>query len=300
MTDAVLTAAKPAVPRSVRVGVWLLSAQAALAAAMGAVGVAAVDSSVARAVRRAGPSDPGRYASVVRVVVYGAAVGSLLMAALYVVLAVKVMAGRRWARAVAWVVAGLSLALTAQALALGRFGSQGGWGVGLSCAGVALSVGVVWALVAAGRTGHFSGPSQLAPSASAGSPPSAGVMGGRAAPPAVPPRNGLATASMVLGVLSIPLVVTVVIGPVLAVLALILGGVALGRVRRGQGGRGRSIAGLATGATGAAAAALAISFVIWLFHTPEYRQERSCAEAARTHAQRNACDQQLLDRLIGS
>lgn len=72
-------------------------------------------------------------------------------------------------------------------------------------------------------------------------------------------RNGLAVASLVLGILSIPL--CFVFLP--AVLAVVFGGIALGQIKSnpGQAGRGQAIAGLVLGAISLAIVLLAIAAV---------------------------------------
>ena len=66
--------------------------------------------------------------------------------------------------------------------------------------------------------------------------------------PARPLPTGMAVASLVLGVLGI-LTAFFLIGGLLGLIALILGLVALGKIKRGEaGGRGMAIAGIVTGA----------------------------------------------------
>jgi hypothetical protein len=62
-------------------------------------------------------------------------------------------------------------------------------------------------------------------------------------------RTGMATASLTLGIISIPTTCACV-GPVLGIVAIILGGVAVGRTRRAPqlyGGKGRAVGGIVTG-----------------------------------------------------
>ena len=73
-----------------------------------------------------------------------------------------------------------------------------------------------------------------------------------AAYPAAPaPRaSGLSTASLALGIISIP-ATCVCVGPLLAIVAIILGGVAAARAKRqpeSEGGMGRAVGGIVTGA----------------------------------------------------
>jgi hypothetical protein len=68
-------------------------------------------------------------------------------------------------------------------------------------------------------------------------------------PPLAVKDSGRATASLVLGILSLPLLF-LCIGPLVAIPAVILGHIALGQIRRSGGmisGSGKAIAGLVTG-----------------------------------------------------
>ena len=73
-------------------------------------------------------------------------------------------------------------------------------------------------------------------------------------PPTIPatsqPSNGAATASMVLGILGVVFLWVPVIGFVLAVLAVVFGGVGLSRANAGGGNKGQAIAGLVLGCVG--------------------------------------------------
>ena len=71
------------------------------------------------------------------------------------------------------------------------------------------------------------------------------------APAPAPPSNGLAIASMVLGILALTSMCCLgCAAPMLAIPAVVLGHIALCQIRRpgsGQGGRGMAVAGLVTG-----------------------------------------------------
>jgi hypothetical protein len=70
-------------------------------------------------------------------------------------------------------------------------------------------------------------------------------------PAAAPPSsNGLATASLVLGILGLVLFLVPVIGLILAVLAIVFGGAGISRANVGGGSRGQAIAGLVMGVVG--------------------------------------------------
>lgn len=64
----------------------------------------------------------------------------------------------------------------------------------------------------------------------------------------IAPRNGIGTAALVCGILAIILDVTVYGGLILGILAIIFGGVGLGRTKRGEAtNRGAAMAGLVMG-----------------------------------------------------
>jgi hypothetical protein len=81
------------------------------------------------------------------------------------------------------------------------------------------------------------------------------------ATPAEPPRTGMATASLVLGIVSLP-TLCVCVGPLVGLVAVILGGISAYRVssRPGRfGGRGRAIGGIVTGGISVLLALVALS-----------------------------------------
>ncbi len=65
-----------------------------------------------------------------------------------------------------------------------------------------------------------------------------------------PASNGPATAGMVLGILGVALFWLPVIGFVMAIIAVVLGGVGLSRSNLGGGGRGQAIAAIVLGVLG--------------------------------------------------
>jgi hypothetical protein len=78
---------------------------------------------------------------------------------------------------------------------------------------------------------------------------SPGPWGGTGGTGAVPPPSGMATASLVTGVLSLPLLIFFGLGAIAGIVAVVLGIVAVRRVGRGQAsGRGLAIGGIVTGA----------------------------------------------------
>lgn len=63
--------------------------------------------------------------------------------------------------------------------------------------------------------------------------------------------NGVAIAALIVGILSLPAVVTIIFAPILGIVAIILGFIGLGRASQAGGaGRGMAIGGIVTGALG--------------------------------------------------
>ncbi|MFE3473250.1 MULTISPECIES: DUF4190 domain-containing protein [unclassified Streptomyces] len=121
------------------------------------------------------------------------------------------------------------------------------------------------------------GPGQAAPQ-----PPTAGHYG-YPAPPAQPyggypgydaygghqpwgpqPSNGLGTAALVLGIISVVGFCMYGVNIVLGILALIFGIIGLGRAKRGEAtNRGMAIAGIITGSVGIVLGSVLLGFIIW-------------------------------------
>jgi hypothetical protein len=107
------------------------------------------------------------------------------------------------------------------------------------------------------------------------------------AEPAGPPRrSGMAIAALVLGVLSIPLSLTVYLGVLAGLAAVILGTVGLVATRRGRmAGRGMALAGLITGLVGLVIAVSLGAYGLKTFrdcqhrigHRPSSEELRDCA-----------------------
>jgi len=103
-----------------------------------------------------------------------------------------------------------------------------------------------------------------------------------APPPGPRQKNGLATASMVCGIVAVAtgwLPVVFVAGAVLAVLAVIFGAVGLSRARKTGVGRAFATTGLITGAIGFATAAIGVWFTVYTFREFERYDEPAANEA---------------------
>lgn len=115
----------------------------------------------------------------------------------------------------------------------------------------------------------------------------------------VPPtqvRNGLGTAALVLGILSLPGIVTIVLGILLGLLAVIFGLIGMGRAKRGEATNGGSaIAGLVTGAIGLVVSVVLIAFGLSFFfsHKTQLNSYTQCVQHAHTNQARQNCANQF-------
>ncbi|MFJ7060362.1 DUF4190 domain-containing protein [Streptomyces griseobrunneus] len=147
---------------------------------------------------------------------------------------------------------------------------------------------------AADSTGPIPAPGGFGPAPSAVPPPPTGPGGpgqappptghyGYPAPPAQPyggypgydpyggqqpwgpqPSNGLGTAALVLGIISVVGFCMYGVNIILGILALIFGIIGLGRAKRGEAtNRGMAIAGIITGSIGIVIGSVLLGFIIW-------------------------------------
>ncbi|MEP6759197.1 MAG: DUF4190 domain-containing protein [Actinomycetota bacterium] len=86
------------------------------------------------------------------------------------------------------------------------------------------------------------------------------------APPAMQPSNGMAVASLVLGILSIVMFFTVVPPFILGGLAVIFGILGFSKAKQGAPNKGLAIAGLICGAMGIVSAIAFIALVVTAGH----------------------------------
>jgi hypothetical protein len=116
-------------------------------------------------------------------------------------------------------------------------------------------------------------------------------------------RNGIGTAALVIGVVSLVLAVLLIFAPLAALLGLIAAGLGIAgimRVNRGiADNRGQAAAGLITGLLGLALG-VAISVSVGTFltsHVTDINRLGSCLDNAGGPAAREACARQFADRL---
>lgn len=95
-----------------------------------------------------------------------------------------------------------------------------------------------------------------------------------------PQKNGLGIASLVLGILAL-LTGLFLIGGLFGLIAIVLGIIALGRVKRGEANnRGMAIAGIITGALGVLLTILVVAGVAALFNSGEFSNLTECVNDA--------------------
>lgn len=112
------------------------------------------------------------------------------------------------------------------------------------------------------------------------------------------PGTGFAVASLVTGIIALIVSITIVGGLLFGLVALVLGIVALGRAKRGGGGRGMAITGIVLGVLGALVA-IGLIVAAVLFATSDAGQSlQECIDAAGTdQAAVEQCQRDLQDSL---
>src|SRR3954449_8952270 len=120
--------------------------------------------------------------------------------------------------------------------------------------------------------------------------------------PAGPPRNGLGTAALVLGIVAIPGILTVVLGILLGLLALIFGIIGRKRVaRREATNGGAAMAGAILGgvALPISITLIAVGATFFAKHKSDIEKLRDCIINAQTQQQRQACQDQFQRDVTG-
>jgi uncharacterized membrane protein len=111
-----------------------------------------------------------------------------------------------------------------------------------------------------------------------------------------PPRNGLGTAALILGIIAIPGVFTVILGIVLGLLALIFGIIGRKRyARREATNGGAALAGAILGGIALAITivVIAIGATFLAHHKSDLQKLRDCLNTAQTQQDRQACQDQF-------
>ena len=105
-----------------------------------------------------------------------------------------------------------------------------------------------------------------------------------------PMANGLGIAALVIGVIALPFSLLVV-GGLFGILAMILGFVARGRVRRGEADNpGVALAGILTGALAAVIAIVIVVVLVAVANTDTGRTIRHCISAHKDKAAQEQCE----------
>ncbi|GAC1332997.1 MAG: hypothetical protein NVSMB13_21810 [Mycobacteriales bacterium] len=134
-----------------------------------------------------------------------------------------------------------------------------------------------------------------------GAPSAYGAAGGGYGAPTRPPRNGLGVAALVLGILALLGAVTVVGGIVFGLLAVILGLVGRGRVKRREATNGGvPLAGVILGVLGLLLSIALVAFGVSVLtkHKSEVQQYRDCLNKAGSNsAAVQACQREFASQV---
>jgi hypothetical protein len=115
-----------------------------------------------------------------------------------------------------------------------------------------------------------------------------------------PTRNGLGTAAVVLGLLSLPAAITVVGGALAGLLAVVLGVQARTRVRTGEADNsGAATAGIVLGCLGLAATVIAVVVWVSVLRSDTGQDLVQCLSSASDQAAVEQCQRQFEDELTG-
>lgn len=143
-------------------------------------------------------------------------------------------------------------------------------------------------------------PGYATPPPGYGTPYAAGPYG--AGGPGGPPRNGLGTAALILGIIAIPGILTVVLGILLGLLALIFGIIGRKRfARREATNGGAAMAGAILGgfALVISLVLIAVGATFFAHHKSDIQKLRDCLDNAQTQQQQQDCEQQFQRDVTG-
>jgi hypothetical protein len=129
-------------------------------------------------------------------------------------------------------------------------------------------------------------------------PPPGGYDGGYGQPP-VSPKNGVGIAALILGILSILAFWTFGFGIFLGIIAVVLGVLGRGRVKRREATNGGvATTGLVLGVLGIIGGAVFIALTVWVFNEVGVGDLATCLSDAGGDATRvEQCQQQFTDNL---
>lgn len=111
-----------------------------------------------------------------------------------------------------------------------------------------------------------------------------------------PLRNGLGTASLILGIASIPFGVLIV----LPILAIVFGFIGMARARRGEASNsGVALAGTITGGIGLIIGIIGLVLIVRVVTSDSFSNFLDCDKNATTTEQHDSCARQFSDELVG-
>jgi phosphate/sulfate permease len=103
------------------------------------------------------------------------------------------------------------------------------------------------------------------------------------------PRNGLGTAALILGILAILTIITIFGGPILGIIAIILGFIGRGRAKRGEATNGgMAMAGIVLGAI-AIIASIGLAIAGYSLFKDEVDNLTDCLDSAENQEDRDQC-----------
>ena len=116
----------------------------------------------------------------------------------------------------------------------------------------------------------------------------------------VPPRNGLGTAAMVLGIVGILTFWLLGLGALLGLLAVIFGFIGRGRAKRGEASNGgMALTGIITGFVAMALLGILIAVGAAFVNSDEFQNFADCMADAETQLEEDACERLFRDELGG-
>lgn len=116
-----------------------------------------------------------------------------------------------------------------------------------------------------------------------------------------PARNGLGVAALIVGILSIPLGLTVIVGSVMGIVAIVLGITGRSRVKRGEANNpGVALWGIITGIIGIVVSVAVIVLALVVMNTDSFKNLQDCLDKAHTATAKRACQTQFHNNLTGN
>ncbi len=116
--------------------------------------------------------------------------------------------------------------------------------------------------------------------------------------PARPPRNGMGTAALTLGLIGALLFWTILGGVVLGLLALIFGIVGFRRGKRGEATNGTlAMVGAVLGALALIGSSVVLAIAVSVVSSGDYQELEDCMQKATTQSEQQQCEQDFVDSI---